>query len=231
MLIETNDRVLKKELVGNSFVDTFRHGKFLFIKLKKGKSLMLHFGMTGDLLYYTPDKQAPVPYVLLFEFANENNLDFSDWRRFGRIALVDNVEKFIEKRGYGKDAMLIGKQEFLRLVGKRKTSIKAVLLNQKILAGVGNEFADEILFQSRVHPASTVMALSQQQLSKIYDVMQRVLRDAVKANADRDKLKKYFFLNNRKAGLSCVRCGNETEFETVGGRSSYFCPNCQPLSV
>jgi formamidopyrimidine-DNA glycosylase len=229
MFIDTTDKELKKILEGNSFSGTFRHGKFLFIRLEKEGSLMLHFGMTGDLLYYELDHKSPRSYVLLVHFVNGKNLLFSDPRRLGKIALVKDVDQFIKKRGYGKDALLITKEEFMALFRKKRTSIKAALMNQKSVAGVGNEFSDEILFQSRIHPASIASKLSLEQLAEIYSHMKRILTEAVFHNADRTKLKQYFFLENRKAGLICPRCGGRTVWETIGGRSSYFCPSCQKL--
>jgi formamidopyrimidine-DNA glycosylase len=229
MLIETTDKELKKVLEGNSFSDTFRHGKFFFIKLEKEGSLMLHFGMTGDLLYYEPDHKSPKAYVLLVQFVNGKNLLFSDPRRLGKIGLIKDVGQFIKKHGYGKDALQITNEEFLVLFRKKRTSIKAALMNQKSVAGVGNEFSDEILFQSRIHPASTPVKLSSEQLAEIYSHMKRILMEAVSYNADRKNLEHYFFLENRKAGLTCPRCGARTVWQTVGGRSSYFCPSCQKL--
>jgi formamidopyrimidine-DNA glycosylase len=190
---------------------------------------MLHFGMTGELNYYKPEAKSPKTYVLLLHFSNGHNFSFSDRRRLGKIALVDDVEAFIKKRGYGKDALQITREEFIEKIRKKRTPVKVTLMDQKIVAGVGNEFSDEILFQCKIHPASNTSKLSEKQLNEIYDRMKSILKEAVKHNADRDQLTKYFFLDNRKARLECPRCKGETEFQTIGGRSSYFCPSCQKL--
>jgi formamidopyrimidine-DNA glycosylase len=229
MLIETTDADLKHILKNNSFEDTFRHGKFLFIRLRFQGSLMLHFGMTGDLLYYYPDKSSPKSYVLLFEFDNGHWLSFSDPRRLGKISLVEDVQAFIDKRGYGEDALQISWESFYKILKKKRTAIKVSLMDQKVVAGVGNEFSDELLFQTKVHPASITAMLPEKKLKEVYESMQNILKEAVSHDADRKKLKHYFFLGNRKAGLRCPRCKGETEWQTIGGRSSYFCSACQKL--
>lgn len=228
MLLDTTDKTLKDTLEGNMFKDTFRHGKFLFIHLKSKESLMLHFGMTGDL-DYTKDDVQPKYYAIIFQFKNKHQLVFSDARKLGKIALVKDVQAFIKKRGYGKDALDITKEEFLKRFIKKRTAIKVSLMDQKVVAGVGNEYSDEILFQCRIHPASITAELPEKQLTQIYTVMRSILKEAVKKRAQRKKMTKFFFLENRKAGLVCPRCKGETAWQTIGGRSSYFCPSCQKL--
>jgi formamidopyrimidine-DNA glycosylase len=230
MLIGTTEKELREVLKGNSLEGTYRRGKFLFIKLKSGDSLMLHFGMTGDLLYYTPDKQKPRTYVLLLEFSSGKHLLFSDPRRLGKIAIVTDVDEFIRTRGYGEDALSISQKDFVTRVKKRKAAIKTVLMNQKVIAGVGNEFSDEILFQSHIHPESPANKVPEPKLVEVYEHIISILREAVKHNADREKLTHYFFLGNRRAGLKCPgNCKGLTEFKTIGGRSAYFCSSCQKL--
>jgi formamidopyrimidine-DNA glycosylase len=227
MLLHTTEKNLIKVLQGNEFESTFRHGKFLFIKLKDHGNLMLHFGLTGDLEYVRPGENPPEKFALQFHFTDDSALFFTDTRKMGKIALVDDVDSFIKSRGYGTDALKIREDDFIQKIQKRKVAIKTVLMDQKIVAGVGNEFSDQILFQTKIHPATITTALPARQLKAVYQSMVNILREAVKANSKRDKLEHYFFLDNRKAGLSCPRCKGKTAFQTIGGRSSYFCPRCQ----
>lgn len=227
MLLNTKEKDLVNTLEGNSLAETFRHGKFLFIKLKTKGNLMLHFGLTGDVEYTRPGEAPPEKFALQLHFADDSAFFFTDTRKMGKIALVDDVPAFIKQRGYGADALKIKEADFIAKVSNRKVAIKTVLMDQKILAGVGNEFSDEILFQTRIHPVSATGSLPKKMLPAIYKTMSSILKEAVKANANRDKLSQFFFLDNRKAGLSCPRCKGKTEFQTIGGRSSYFCPKCQ----
>ena len=227
MLLKTKEKDLIRALEDNAFNETFRHGKFLFIKLKSEMTLMLHFGLTGDIVYVKAGDDPPEKFALKFHFEDDTDLFFTDTRKMGKIALVKDIDEFISERKYGTDALKIKEKDFVERIGKKKMAVKTALMDQKTLAGVGNEYSDEILFQTKIHPASTATALSEKQLKDIYKSMTTILKDAVKANANRDKLKQYFFLDNRKAGLKCPRCKGDTAFETIGGRSSYFCPKCQ----
>jgi formamidopyrimidine-DNA glycosylase len=230
MLLNTSSKKLSAVLEGNSLIGTVRHGKFLFIRLKKNGSLMLHFGLTGDLVFIKKDQDdPPAKFALRFHFKGGNDLYFTDTRKMGKIALVDDVDEFIIQRKYGPDALKIKADDFTTRIGKKRVAIKTALMDQNTVAGVGNEFSDEILFQTKIHPSSIAANLSAAQLKKIHTTMVPVLKEAVKHNGDRSKLGHYFFLDNRKAGLTCPRCKGKTEFKTIGGRSSYFCPSCQKL--
>jgi len=230
MLFHSTEKEVLDNLEGNTFTATHRHGKFFFALLKRNGALMLHFGMTGDLVYYTPDKKSPIRFALLIEFANGKNLAFQDTRKLGMIGWVDDVDAFIQRHGYGKDALKISEREFVASIQRRKTAIKTTIMNQRVVAGVGNEYSDEILFRARIHPESPANALNEAQLKEIYAEMKSILKDAVKRRADRKKMSQYFFLENRQAGLKCPEgCKGFTEFRTIGGRSAYFCPSCQKL--
>lgn len=229
MLVNTTKAKLVKSLKGSKLKSVIRHGKFLFVKISSGSHLLMHFGMTGDLEYVDQDGDEPKFTVLLLEFKKSGMLAFTDRRLIGRLGIVDDVNKFIRNKGYGPDAMEITKEEFLDRLSGRRMNIKSALMNQKLLAGVGNEYSDEILFQVGLHPESRADKLDKKMLANIYKQMKAVLTKAVNVNADRDRLSRYFFLDNRQAGLECPRCGGKTSFKKVGGRSAYFCESCQEL--
>lgn len=229
MLQHTSKAALIKALKGNKLAGAIRHGKFLFVRLAKGGNLLVHFGLTGDFHFVEKSEKEPRFTSLLIKFKNGSALAYTDPRQMGMLGLVEDVDAFIEKRGYGPDALTVSKDEFLERFEGRRTNIKTALMNQKLIAGVGNEYSDEILFQVGLHPESRVDKLSKKLLENIYKKMRKILEKAVDANAERDLLSDYFFLDNRKAGLECPNCKGETEFKTVGGRSAYFCPDCQEL--
>ena len=227
MIEGCSETEFQKALVGNSFTATHRHGKFLFARLKQGGYVMLHFALTGDLHFVEPGDEAPPRFVMQLHFEDDSSLYLSDTRKLGKISLVEHVEAFIAERGYGKDALTITESEFVHRLRNKRVAIKTALMDQKIVAGVGNEFSDEILFQSRVHPETTAASLTEKKLESIYSKMVDILEDSVRHHADRNKLKHYFFLENRKAGLPCPRCKTKTISLSIGGRSSYLCPKCQ----
>jgi formamidopyrimidine-DNA glycosylase len=230
MLFQSTEKEILDNLEGNVFTKTRRHGKFFFAELKHDGALLLHFGMTGEFVYYKPDKKSPKRFALLIEFSNGKNLAFQDTRKLGMIGWVDDVDAFIQRQGYGEDALKLTAKDFIASLKKRKTAIKTAIMNQRIVAGVGNEYSDEILFRSRIHPESPANALSDVQLKAIHAHMKSVLKVAVKRRAAEKKMSGFFFLENRRAGLKCPEgCKGVTAFKTIGGRSAYFCPSCQKL--
>jgi formamidopyrimidine-DNA glycosylase len=104
---------------------------------------------------------------------------------------------------------------------------KAVLMDQKVIAGIGNVYSDEILFQARVNPKSRVDAMGEDLLRILFDAMRNVLRTAIDHGADPDRLPRDFLIHQRHAGGVCPVCGGKVRKETIAGRPSYFCPNCQ----
>lgn len=229
MLLSTKKATLIKTLKGNRLTGAFRHGKFLFLRLAHEGYLLIHFGLTGDVQFVRKNEEEPRFTAMLISFRNGSRLAYTDRRRIGKVGLVADMNAFIRHKGYGPDALQINKEEFIERFKGRRTSIKAALMNQKLVAGVGNEYSDEILFQAGLHPESRVDKLPDKLLGNIWKLMRKILEKAVSVNADRELLTDYFFLENRKAGLDCPGCKGETVMKTVGGRSAYFCPSCQQL--
>jgi formamidopyrimidine-DNA glycosylase len=223
LLKGTTENGFIKKFKGSKLKLTYRHGKYLFVQSSKKDWLYFHFGLTGELVY---EKEIPRFTAVAFKIGKAY-LCFADMRKFGRFGIIENPEEFLKEKKWGPDALEISKQEFVGQVGRRAVAIKTILMDQKILAGVGNEYSDEILFRTRIHPEKPASSLSVDQLASMHKIMRQVLQGASKVEAERSKMKKYFFVVNRKAGLTCPNCGGETKSKTVGGRTAYFCPKCQ----
>ena len=213
---------LVKALQNNMITDTTRRGKYLACSLQKEGYLIFHFGMTGYFEYFKKPSDQPKYVQLLLELEN-GNFAFVCKRKLGRILLVDDAEQFFKEKKIGADAMAVKEKDFICLLKKKKGNIKSALMDQTLIAGVGNEFSDEILYQTRIHPNSKTASLPDQKLSEIYKEMQAVLKYFISHNAERGELGKYFLVENRKAGIDCPG-GGKISKETIGGRSSYFCP-------
>lgn len=152
MLLTGSSKDLEKHLVGKKFQATFRHGKFLFIAISDGGNLLLHFGLTGDLLFVANGEAGPDKFALQILFEGDEMLFFTDTRKLGKLGIVEDADLFISEKAYGADALLISQSQFAALFEKKKTSVKALLMDQHLVAGVGNEYSDEILFQVRNPP-------------------------------------------------------------------------------
>ncbi len=217
-------------LAKRTFVSSYRRGKYLFAHLDNGHDVLLHFGMTGDLRLYSELEDRPRFERFAFLFESGNRLAFEDARKFGRILYLEDRDAYIREAGLGEDALEISEEDFLAAMADRKTSLKGFLLNQKLLAGVGNLYADEICYQTRIHPASTVKALRLADRKRIYSCMQEVLQLAVAHNPDyRAYPEEWFWKIWRHEGYLTPDGKSIVEKATVAGRTTFYAPGWQRL--
>jgi formamidopyrimidine-DNA glycosylase len=220
-------RELARRLKGRSFECSRRHGKHLFVRTNSELWLRLHFGMTGSLEYLNHDEVAPKTARVIFRFADNFRLAFDDQRKFGEIELIEDVDEFLQTRGLGPDALENSLSHFKAIVGKHRGAVKAILLNQQLIAGIGNLYADEILFRARVHPATEAARLSDKNLARLFRAMRHVLEKAIALKTDFNRLPKSWLLTHRGKAGRCPRCARALKSATIGGRTSWFCAHCQ----
>lgn len=216
---------LKRNLNGAKLIATKRHGKNLFVELSNDKWLAMHFGMTGFLKYYKNSEEAPGHVRVLINFSNGYHLAFNCTRMLGKIDLIDDISGYIKKKKLGVDPIEgeLSIKDFYKLFKNRSGLIKSVLMDQNILAGIGNIYSDEILFQAGIHPATYVNRLTENDLKNIYKKMNSVLRKVISVKADHEKLPGSYLILNRNNDKDCPKCNGKIEKKTIGGRSSYFC--------
>ncbi len=227
ILKEVTMRELVRGLKGRRFESSRRHGKHLFVRADGELWLRLHFGMTGLLQYFKNDEQAPRHARVLFVFANNHRLAFDDQRQFGQIGLLKDVDEFLKKRALGPDALEIDLAKFRKILGKRRGAVKSILLNQRLIAGIGNIYADEILFRARMHPATEISRLDDKARTKLFRATRYILEKAIAAKADMNQMPKSWLLPHRGKGGKCPRCGRKLRSARIGGRTAWFCPHCQ----
>jgi formamidopyrimidine-DNA glycosylase len=217
---------LARRLKGRCFESSRRHGKHLFVRADADLWLRLHFGMTGSLQYFKHEEPAPKHTRVLFVFANAYRLAFEDQRKFGEVGLLKDVDEFLKKRALGPDALDISLPQFKEIFGKHRGAVKTILLNQKLIAGIGNIYADEVLFRARVHPATGVSTLNEKTVAKLFRATRHILETAIAAKADANLMPKSWLLLRRGKGGNCPRCRRELKSSTIGGRTAWFCAHC-----
>jgi len=207
--------VLARKLRGREFTEVRRHGKHLFAKAGD-VWLRLHFGMTGDLAYYTEKSDEPRFARVVFDFDNGAHLAFEDMRLFGVVDLVDDVDAYIAEQRLGPDPLhrSFRLREFAALLEKRRGAIKALLMSQNILAGMGNLYTDEVLYRTSIHPRRAVDRLKEADVRAVYTTMREVLRKALLSLS-------------REEGDRCPKCGGTIRRSVVFGRTTYFCAKHQ----
>lgn len=233
---------LKKQLTGRKIRRIWRRGKNIIFDLSGEHSLLIHQKMTGHLLYGRWKKDKANSYIhLVFFLDNKQMLALSDLRKFAKVELWKRAS-LIKKLGLlGPEPLerSFSFKEFLKTLGKRKGRIKQVLMNQEIIAGIGNIYSDEILWEARVHPFRRLSNLNKKELKNIYQAIKKILKKALKLKGTsisdyRDiKGEKGFFEKARKVyqreSEECFRCKTLIQRKKMGGRSVHFCPSCQKL--
>ena len=219
---------LRKQLEGESLQSAVRHGKYLFAEAGDRGWLVLHFGMTGFLKYFRDDGSRPDHVRLSLQFAGGYRLAYACPRKLGRIAWWETIEGFVADRKLGPDPLAEGFDagDFGALLEKRRGSIKGLLMNQEALAGIGNIYSDEILFQAGIHPRTTVAELRGEG-QRIFGHLKDVLRGAIECRVGEQGWPEGWLLPHREPGAECPRCGGRIERVKVVGRSAYLCTEHQ----
>jgi formamidopyrimidine-DNA glycosylase len=233
MLNEVSPRRLCARLKGEQFERTDRHGKFLFMGLSNGYWLVFHFGMTGNLTYYHGKENAPSHSRFRITFKNGYHLAYISLRKLGMIGLIKDPSAFVFRKKLGLDALSPElNSPFLQSQFRNKrTKLKSALMNQRILAGIGNLYADEIMFQVGLHPVKSVGQLNGRDLSALVRTIRRVLRMAIDRHADPDTFPRSWLLPSRYPGGSCPKCRNRLAQTKIPDRTTYFCPTCQSPQI
>jgi formamidopyrimidine-DNA glycosylase len=243
-IVKQNLRNFKRDVTKSEIVGVRRKGKFILIDLSNGKTILSHLGMTGNFLFVNPSNPLNKHDHLILRFhENQKELRYNDQRKFGRIKSfsTSSEENISELKKLGPEPLNISSTEFIHLFKKRKSRIKSALLNQQIIAGLGNIYADESLFEARIRPAQRADKLSSQKLKRLHQAIQKILKKAIKAGGS--SIENYYNVNGEfgsfqlqhkvygREGLPCKRCKTKIKRIKISQRSSYFCPRCQTLKV
>lgn len=254
-LVKSNLAKFKKTLRSTSFSDIFRIGKLMIFTLKDTPYfLLIHLKMTGQLIYLDKGKviagghswknmslELPNKYThIIIEFKDKTKLFFNDLRQFGYWRIVDKKQKDQIVESYGIEPLKknFTLAKFKQIIEKRRTTIKAVLTNQKLIAGIGNIYADEICFSAKIKPHRPANKLTDQEIKKLYRACNSIIKKAidkrgttfnsyVDAKGNKGNYNKYLKVY-RKENNKCSRCKNSIiKKMKLNGRGTRYCPNCQ----
>jgi formamidopyrimidine-DNA glycosylase len=229
MIKSSGARAFVKGMRGRRFVEASRRGKYLIVSLDPGGALILHFGMGGDLHYYKSPNDRPDYTRMEFLLTNGWRLAFTCPRKICRVMLVDDPAEIPALKEMGPEPLgnAFSLAFLQRLIEERpRRQIKPLLMDQRMIAGVGNIYADEILFEAKVRPDRTAASLSEEEIKRIHRETRRVLRRSLRTAAD-EEFPADFLVSRSARGALCKICGQPIEKKTIGGRTAYFCPQCQ----
>jgi formamidopyrimidine-DNA glycosylase len=222
---------LAASIEGRKVAGVRRYGKFILVALQGGGYLVIHLGMTGRLLLGgEPGKHTHAILTL-----DRGVLLYDDSRQFGCLQYSAEFPARVAK--LGPEPLEVSLGEFVAALGRRKTRIKALLLNQAFLRGLGNIYADEALFRAGLHPLAMASRIRGERARRLHEAIGTVLREAIEAGGssisdyvDANGRKGFFQISHRvyqRTGEPCVNCGTPIRRVLVAQRSSHFCPKCQ----
>lgn len=229
-------------VTGGTVSETRRLGKQLFVGVKQAKKIVwlyFHFGMTGYFSWFDDkqtvvnaygDPKRPLNHIRVqFDLSDGSHWAFHEQRMFGSAGIIDDLDDYLEHLKLGPDALdgQLTEGGFIQRLASRKGQLKPVLMDQALVAGIGNVYADEILYQCKLSPKDRLSELSERDEQCLYRQMKEVLQTTVDVNADRNLLPQNYMLHVRKKNGKCPRDKTPFTVETIGGRTTYYCPHCQ----
>jgi formamidopyrimidine-DNA glycosylase len=226
VLRNTTARALGRSLNGHRFGKPGRHGKWLLLPTD-GPTLLVHSGMTGHPYYARTgaDEEGQERLVVTLD---RGELRYADQRKLRGIWLADDDDAAARVMGeQGPDALDIGLRAFRDALSGRRGGLKATLMDQSVIAGLGNLLTDEVCWQARLHPARPVASLDADEIRRLHSAMRRVLRTAVR-HGRVPGLPRWLTGVRDDPDPHCPRCGARLERGRMGGRTSLWCPRCQP---
>ena len=229
------------ELTGEAVAALERRGKYLLVRFESGRVLLIHLRMTGSLLLLRDGTAIDDPYRrAVVNLDNRSDVAYRDVRRFGTWLLLEpgQLEPYLASR-VGAEVLTrrLSAQTLQPVLAKRRAPIKAVLLDQRVFAGVGNIYADEALWWARIHPLRPAASLERAELQELLRGVRKslrhgiarqgaTLRDYRDADGRAGSMQREFRAYGR-AGEPCTRCGTPIEKTRAGGRGTWYCPTCQ----
>ncbi|WP_415715399.1 bifunctional DNA-formamidopyrimidine glycosylase/DNA-(apurinic or apyrimidinic site) lyase [Maridesulfovibrio sp.] len=233
--------LFSSRVAGKKITRIHRRAKLLIMDLGEDLHVTFHLKMTGRVLAHE-GPTTPQPHTrIVFGLTNGGSIEFHDTRKFGEVRALNNdeLQEWSFYKNLGPEPLEVSAEELAERVRGRKAQIKGLLLNQSVVAGVGNIYADESLFRSGIHPKAKASDLSNESLVRLFTELQAVLkqaiqengssiRDYVDAGGDAGGFQNSFKVYGKK-GEACPDCGKIFDGATVAGRSSTFCSNCQKM--
>lgn len=244
-------------LRGKTIERITRHGKYIFLRLIEGNQtggtvlgrgldrqdcsveLAVHLRMTGQILSVERDSGVDKhTHLEIFLEGGNSKIVYRDVRKFGRLLLLEGgIEEFLEEKKLGEDALKISEAGFFQALARTKRNIKAALLDQRTIAGMGNIYTDEVLFREGISPLRGASTLSPQEIASLLATIRKVLRAAIAGRGTtisdylnvrgRSGSYQHELLVYNREGLPCSRCRTPITKSRVAGRGTYFCPDCQ----
>ncbi|MBG7617526.1 MAG: DNA-formamidopyrimidine glycosylase [Chloroflexi bacterium] len=239
MVGQPSPKEFERGVKDKRILNLYRRGKYLLLELNGGWLLVIHLRMTGSLEVGDDLAKTPLYTRAIIHLEGGRHIYFRDPRKFGKMKLVKDAASIIGKLGPEPLEDNFTPAVLKERLAGRKAPLKAVLLEQNVIAGIGNMYADEALFAARIHPLKEAEALSADELKRLHQSIRQVLKKGIELKGA--SVSNYLRPGGQKGGAQrefnvahrknedCPHCGNPLDYIKIRGRGSHFCPCCQPL--
>lgn len=239
IIAEPSAPTFLEKIAMQRFVHFARRGKYMLLGLASQQTLIIHLRMTGELHLHPPETAPDKHTHLIFHLDDGRHLHYRDQRKFGRLWLVPDPERILQRLGPEPLNAAFTPDVLAKQLSGRTASIKSLLLNQSVVAGIGNIYADEALFRAGIHPLRPGNQLTEADVERLHRALQWVLQRGIELKGS--SLQNYVRLAGmqgnfqeehqvfRKDGAPCPRCGQPIQRMVVAQRGTHFCANCQPI--
>lgn len=233
-LVEPDQGAFEKGITGQTITEIGRRGKYLIFRLDQA-SLLIHLRMSGDIVVESEFEPMGAYYRVVLEFENRTRMAFTDPRKFGRAWFVLDPERIFAKLGPEPLDNEYTWEQFFRSLKMHKRRLKPLLLDQSVIAGLGNIYADEALFRARLHPLQLTNRVDEDSARRLFEAIRCVLKDGLHRNgASIDWVYRggdfqNYFEVYRRTGEPCRKCNTPIQRLIVSQRSTHICPKCQRI--
>jgi formamidopyrimidine-DNA glycosylase len=215
--------VLDRLLVGSVIMNFHRYGKWLYADTGQPKQLILHLGLTGKLRILNTDDALPRFTAFVIHFNDGRRLVLADQRHLGKVLVQEFAELSAEKQ-LGPDALAITEDQLLGVLDHSGRGVRDLLMDQKLIAGIGGKYADEILWQAKINPHTKAGRLTDDQRHQLYELNQTITAQAINLGAEVERFPDDWLIPHRHGDQICPRCQTHLEEHS----STVHCPHCQP---
>lgn len=221
-----------RRLQGNKIENIDRFGKFILFGLKSKAILVLNLMLMGKLQYLEMKEKIGKSVLIRIVFEDNSELRYIDSKKMGKIYLTNDLNLIPTYSEQGPDILEISLEEFQQIIKKFRGQIKNILINHKFVRGIGNAYADEILFDAGIYPFRKRTSLSEEEIKNLYNSSNKVLLEAIKVLKERMKNKiekkiRDFLKVHNKGGEACPKCGNQISQISPNKRITSYCKYCQ----
>lgn len=229
-VIRADAEKLKSELVGRAFSSIHRYGKWLYFDFGGPDQLILHLGLTGKLKLFPSEEKPPRYACFKITFSDGRELVMTDQRHLGKLYL-GSFESIKAEKTLGPDQLSIDESYFMTTLAKKRRGARDVLMDQHVIAGIGGKYADEVLWQAKIHPNTKLDRLPQAKLAELYQVLTQVTQTAISLDGDVERFPNDWLIPHRRTDKVCPRCGSPLTVRKLGGSETFYCPVDQPAPM